>query len=111
MENLGIHERPDIPMDFSPKLNILPEPQRAVWTELKATRSNLCCMEEPLLLRLGQRVSEDFDFFTNATFDPQDLLKRIPYLHGGKGCKMAVVQNRAEAKDYRDIAAWKTASV
>jgi hypothetical protein len=115
------------------------------------------CYTEDLALRLGHRVSEDFDFFTNATFKPEKLLERIPYLQGGKvvllrentlscvlerngpapvsffgglglsrvadpettrdngvqvaslmdiaGCKMAVVQRRAEAKDYRDIAA------
>ncbi len=110
-----------------------------------------------LALRLGHRISEDFDFFTNATFEPQDLAKHILYLRDGKltllrentltvvldrngpvsvsffgglgltrvsspdaaidngvqvaslldvaGCKMAVVQSRAETKDYLDIAA------
>jgi hypothetical protein len=145
-------------MNFSPKLNILPEPQRAIWTELSATPKQFVLYGGTALsLRLGHRVSEDFDFFTNETFGPEDLLKRIPYLQGGKvvllrentltclldrngsvpvsffgglglnrvadpdtvrdngvqvaslldvaGCKMAVVQRRAEAKDYRDIAA------
>jgi hypothetical protein len=149
---------PDNPMSFSPKLSILPEPQRAIWTELKATPKQFVLYGgTALALRLGHRVSEDFDFFTNATFAPEDLLKRIPYLQRGKvvlvrentltcvldrngsvpvsffgglglnrvadpdaardngvliasridiaGCKMAVVQRRAEAKDYRDIAA------
>jgi len=145
-------------MNFSPQLDILPEPQRAIWTELKTTPKHFVLYGgTALALRLGHRVSEDFDFFTNATFAPEDLLKRIPYLQGGKvvllrentltclldrngsvpvsffgglglnrvadpdtirdngvqiaslldvaGCKMAVVQRRAEAKDYRDIAA------
>ncbi len=145
-------------MTFSPKLNILPAPQCTVWSELKATPKQFVLYGgTALALRLGHRASEDFDFFTNASFKPQDLLERIPYLQGGKvtllrentltcvldrngpvpvsffgglglnrvsnpdtardngvqvaslvdvaGCKMAVVQKRAEAKDYRDIAA------
>lgn len=145
-------------MTFSPKLDILPAPQRAVWKELKATPKQFVLYGgTALALRLGHRVSEDFDFFTNASFRPQNLLERIPYLQGGKvtllrentltcvldrngpapvsffgglglnrvsnpdtarengvrvaslldvaGCKMAVVQRRAEAKDYRDVAA------
>ncbi len=145
-------------MTFSPKLNILPASQRALWKELKATPKHFVLYGgTALALRLGHRVSEDFDFFTNVTFEPQDLLERIPYLRDGKvtllrentltvvldrngpvsvsffgglgltrvssadtandngvqvaslldvaGCKMAVVQRRAEAKDYLDIAA------
>ena len=145
-------------MSFSPKLSILPAPQRAVWKELKATpRDFVLYGGTALALRLGHRASEDFDFFTNATFQPQNLVRRIPYLQGGKvtlmrentltclvdrdgvvpvsffgglglnrvsnpdtapdngvqiaslldvaGCKMAVVHQRAEAKDYRDVAA------
>ena len=145
-------------MTFSPKLNILPASQRALWKELKATPKHFVLYGgTALALRLGHRVSEDFDFFTNATFEPQDLLDRIPYFRDGKvtllsentltvvvdrngpvsvsffgglglarvsspdtandndvlvaslldvaGCKMAVVQRRAEGKDYLDIAA------
>ena len=145
-------------MTFSPKLNILPASQRALWNELNATPKHFVLYGgTALALRLGHRVSEDFDFFTNVTFEPQDLLERIPYLRDGKvtllsentltvvvdrdgpvsvsffgglglarvsspdtaddngvqvaslldvaGCKMAVVQRRAEAKDYLDIAA------
>jgi len=143
---------------LSPKLNILPESQRALWKELKATPMRFVLYGgTALALRLGHRVSEDFDFFTNAAFEPQDLVERIPYLRDGRvtlhlentltvvldrngpvsvsffgglslnrvsspdtandngvqvaslldvaGCKMAVVQSRAEGKDYRDIAA------
>ena len=145
-------------MTFSPKLNILPASQRALWKELKATPKHFVLYGgTALALRLGHRVSEDFDFFTNATFEPQDLAGHILYLRDGKvtllrentltvvvdrngpvsvsffgglgitrvsspdtaddngvqvaslldveGCKMAVVQRRAEGKDYRDIAA------
>jgi hypothetical protein len=145
-------------MMFSAKLSILPAPQRAVWSELTATPKEFVLYGgTALALRLGHRASEDFDFFTNATFEPQNLVKRIPYLQGGEvtlirentltclldrngpvpvsffgglgldrvsnpdtardngvqiaslldvaGCKMAVVQQRAEVKDYRDVAA------
>ena len=145
-------------MTFSPKLNILPESQRVLWKELKATPKHFVLYGgTALALRLGHRVSEDFDFFTKATFEPQDLVQRISCLRDGKvtlhrentlkvvldrngpvsvsffgrltlnrvfspetainngvhvaslldvaGCKMAVVQSRAEGKDYRDIAA------
>jgi hypothetical protein len=145
-------------MTFSPKLNILPASQRTLWKELKATPKYFVLYGgTALALRLGHRVSEDFDFFTNATFEPHDLAKHILYLRDGNvtllrentltvvldrngpvsvsffgglgitcvsspdtandngvqvaslldvaGCKMAVVQRRAEAKDYLDIAA------
>jgi len=145
-------------MTFSPKLKILPASQRALWKELKATPKHFVLYGgTALALRIGHRVSKDFDFFTNRTFDPQDLVDGVPYLRDGKvtllrentltvlldrsgpvsvsffgglglnrvsnpdtaidngvqvaslldvaGCKMAVVQRRAEGKDYRDIAA------
>jgi hypothetical protein len=67
-------------MTFSPKLNILSASQRALWKELKATPKHFVLYGgTDLDLRIGHRVSEDFDFFTNATFEPQDLLERIPY--------------------------------
>jgi hypothetical protein len=145
-------------MTFSPKLNILPASQRAIWKELKATPKHFVLYGgTALALRLGHRISEDFDFFTNANFEPQELAEQIRYLRDGNvtllrentltvvldrngpvsvsffgglgitcvsnpdtandngvqvaslldvaGCKMAVVQRRAESKDYFDIAA------
>jgi len=108
-----------------------------------------------LALRLGHRASIDFDFFSNASFDPDQLAAKMPYLRdaehlqvapntltcrvdrGGPvlvsffgglglgqvaapeqvrdmplhvaslldiaGTKAAVVQKRAEVKDYLDI--------
>ena len=64
--------RPAKLMGFSPKLNILPEPQRALWKELAATPKQFVLYGgTALALRLGHRVSEDFDFFTNRTFEPR----------------------------------------
>ena len=67
-------------MTFSPKLNILPASQRALWKELKATpRHFVLYGGTALALRLGHRVSEDFDFSTNATFEPLELAGHILY--------------------------------
>lgn len=35
-----------------------------------------------LALRLGHRISEDFDFFSNASFQPDVLEREIPFLVG-----------------------------
>jgi len=72
-------------MTFSPNLNILPESQQALWKELKATPKHFVLYGgTALAIRLGHRVSEDFDFFTNANFEPQGLVEGIPYLRDGK---------------------------
>ena len=72
-------------MTFSPKLNVLPASQRTLWKELKATPKHFVLYGgTALALRLGHRISEDFDFFTNVTFEPQELAEQILYLRGGK---------------------------
>ncbi len=141
---------------FVPNLNILPAPQRALWPDLGETPDEFTLYGgTALALRLGHRTSLDFDFFSNASFDPDQLARRIPYLgdaervqvapdtltcrveRGGPvlvsffgglgfgqvairekvpdmslyvaslldlaGTKAAVVQKRAEVKDYIDI--------
>ena len=66
-------------MAFPPNLDILPASQRALWKELKATPKHFVLYGvTALALRLGHRVSEDFDFFTNTTFDPEGLVDPIP---------------------------------
>jgi len=68
-------------MTFSPQLNILPASQRALWKELKGTPKHFVLYGgTALALRLGHRVSEDFDFFTNESFEARNLFERIPYL-------------------------------
>jgi len=149
---------------FTPRLDMLPPSQRLLWDELESTpRSFVLYGGIALALRLGHRGSEDFDFFTTQTFDPEDLLARIPYLknavvvqiaentlvctverRGGvqvsffggldlkrihepeisvgnslrvaslldlAACKVAVVQQRAAAKDYIDVAALMRAGI
>lgn len=145
-------------MAFAPNLGFLPAPQRALWPELAITPESFTLYGGTgLSLRLGHRASVDFDFFSNAPFDPERLAAQIPYLReaeriqvspntltcrvdrGGPvllsffgglglgqvaapektadtllqvaslldlaGTKAAVIQKRAEVKDYLDIAA------
>lgn len=141
---------------FVPNLSMLPPPQLKLWPDLAATPEWFTLYGgTALTLRLGHRTSVDFDFFSNAPFDPVRLASTVPYLEeaervqiapdtltcrvdrGGAvlvsffgglglgqvaereqaigmalhvaslldiaGTKVAVVQKRAEAKDYLDI--------
>ena len=143
-------------MSFNPDLTILPPPQLQLWPELDATPEHFTLYGgTALALRLGHRASVDFDFFSNQSFDPDELAASIPYLKGAErvrvssntltcrierggpvlvsffgdlglgqaapreqaqgrklyvaslldiaGTKVAVVQKRAEVKDYLDI--------
>lgn len=70
---------------FTPKLGILPPPQRRLWNELRQTPPQFVLYGgTALALRLGHRHSEDFDFFSNSSFVPDTLRKRIPYLEGAE---------------------------
>jgi predicted nucleotidyltransferase component of viral defense system len=141
-----------------PQLSILPVSQRALWPDLASTPESFVLYGgTALALRLGHRQSEDFDFFSEEAFEPEDLLRQIEYLKSSTvlqssrntltcrieregrinisffgnldlrrvrdpeisedirmriasledlaGCKAAVVQKRADAKDYIDISA------
>ena len=143
-------------MIFIPDLAILPPSQLRLWPELDATPEYFTLYGgTALALRLGHRVSIDFDFFSNRSFDPDELAASIPYLKGAErvrvsantltcrverggpvlvsffgglgfgqvspreqvqgrllyvaslpdiaGTKVAVVQKRAEEKDYLDV--------
>lgn len=149
---------------FTPRLDILPAPQRILWDELQLTpKSFVLYGGTAIAVRLGHRQSEDFDFFSTRPFDPKELLNELPYLENAKvvqlventltciverrervklsffggldllrvhepdiapgnciqiaslldlaGCKVGVVQQRAEAKDYLDIAAFMRSGV
>lgn len=65
---------------FEPRLDILPESQRRLWPELDAVPSGFVLYGgTALALQLGHRVSEDFDFFSAAGFDPDRLRSRLPF--------------------------------
>ena len=67
--------------DFTPNLAMLPPAQRALLPELAATPDAFTLYGgTALALRLGHRASVDFNFFSNAPFDPDDLARKLPYL-------------------------------
>lgn len=66
---------------FKPDFNILPQPQKDLWLELKDVPDNFVLYGgTAIALQLGHRESVDFDFFGSQKFDPDDLLKSIPAL-------------------------------
>src|SRR5258708_23041165 len=68
-----------------PKLEILQHPQRRLWDELRQTPEEFVLYGgTALALRLGHRQSEDFDFFSNASFAPDSLRKRVQYMQGAE---------------------------
>jgi predicted nucleotidyltransferase len=67
------------------KLDILPRPQRKLWSELKDTPHEFVLYGgTALALRLGHRTSEDFDFFSNRPFLPDALREGISYLRSAE---------------------------
>ncbi len=90
---------------FNPRLDILPAPQRRLWTELHEVPRNFVLYGgTAIALRLGHRQSIDFDFFSFGELDSLALLDLA-------GTKAAVVQVRAEAKDYLDLDAILTSGI
>jgi hypothetical protein len=69
--------------NFVPCLDILPDAQRRLWPELGDTPADFTLYGgTAIALRLGHRQSVDFDFFAQTRFEPDALLKKIPYLKG-----------------------------
>jgi hypothetical protein len=67
---------------FEPRLDVLPESQVRLWPELDAVPADFILYGgTALALRLGHRVSEDFDFFSSQGFDPEKLRSRLPFFH------------------------------
>lgn len=65
------------------RLDILPPAQRTLWPELSEIPSDFVLYGgTALALRLGHRTSEDFDFFSNQSFQPDELERRIRFLAG-----------------------------
>jgi hypothetical protein len=66
---------------FEPKLNILPDAQRRLWPELASLpRSFVLYGGTALALRVGHRVSVDFDMFTADPLDRQALSRDVAFL-------------------------------
>ena len=61
-------------MTLDPRLDILPKAQRALWPHLASVpRRYVLYGGTALALRLGHRVSVDFDFFASAPLDHGEL--------------------------------------
>src|SRR4051812_49482688 len=66
-----------------PRLDILPATQRALWPSLTEIPPDFVLYGgTALALRLGHRASEDFDFFSNQSFQPDELERKVPFLKG-----------------------------
>lgn len=68
-------------MPFTANLSILPAEQQRLWEKLSETPDEFILYGgTALALRLGHRVSVDFDFFSPHDIDPAELMKSVPYL-------------------------------
>ena len=72
-----------MPATFKPRLDILPPAQQRLWLELADTPEEFTLYGgTAIALRLGHRPSADFNWFASATFVPNDLTQRVPFLRG-----------------------------
>ncbi|MCI0467540.1 MAG: nucleotidyl transferase AbiEii/AbiGii toxin family protein [Beijerinckiaceae bacterium] len=68
---------------FSPRLDILPPPQRRLRDELAFVPQEFVLYGGiAIALHLGHRESADFDFFGCNPLDPVELVPSIPFLAG-----------------------------
>lgn len=68
-------------MTFVPRLDILPDEQRALWPALaRVPRSFVLYGGTALALRLGHRTSVDFGFFSSEALE-LDALFTLPFIH------------------------------
>jgi hypothetical protein len=70
-----------MPETFEPRLDILPDSQRRLWPELDAVPPEFVLYGGTgLALQFGHRTSEDFDFFSSRSFEPEWLRGQLPFL-------------------------------
>lgn len=70
---------------LAPYLETLPSSQRRLWSEMEAVSARFVLYGgTALALRLGHRASEDFDFFSNQAFQPDELERQITFLQGAE---------------------------
>lgn len=69
---------------FTPRLSILPEPQKLLWPNLEALVKLGFVLHggTAIALHLGHRESVDFDFFTEHELDKELLLFELPCIRG-----------------------------
>lgn len=70
---------------FHPHLQALPPAQRSLWPNLRVVQSFGFVLYggTALALRYAHRISEDFDFFSNAKLERTGLYVKMPFLSGG----------------------------
>lgn len=74
-----------MPQKFTPRLDILPEPQQRLWPELAALPSRFTLYGgTAVALYLGHRQSIDFDFFLPEPFEPMALYRSLSLLEGSE---------------------------
>lgn len=68
------------------RIDALPPPQRRLWPTLAAARGLGFVLYggTAVALRLGHRISEDFDFFTDRSLDHDALREAFPFVAGAK---------------------------
>jgi hypothetical protein len=77
-------------MAFRPRLDTLPPPQLALLPELAQVPGHFTLYGgTALALRLGHRVSVDFDFFSREPFDPDYLAGAISWLANAETVQVA----------------------
>ncbi|MEM1408253.1 MAG: nucleotidyl transferase AbiEii/AbiGii toxin family protein [Bacteroidota bacterium] len=65
--------------------NILPRHQKTLWNQLGATPDHFVLYGgTAIALRLGHRESIDFDFFSNSSFNNNQLYRSMGFLDGGR---------------------------
>ena len=66
---------------FVPELHLLPANQRALWPSLRPLRDRGFVLYggTAISLRLGHRVSVDFDFFSDRSFEHSALIAALPF--------------------------------
>jgi hypothetical protein len=66
---------------FVPELHILPANQRALWPSLGILRDQGFVLYggTAISIRLGHRISVDFDFFTERSFEHSALIAALPF--------------------------------
>lgn len=68
-------------MTFLPRLDVLPEAQRAVWPRLRDVPPSFVLYGgTAIALRFAHRASADFDFFGPEALDHRTLASRLPML-------------------------------
>jgi hypothetical protein len=66
---------------FTPRLDVLPLPQRRLWDEFAGVPSEFVLYGDTgIALHLGHRQSVDFDFFGDRPFDPTRLASEAPFM-------------------------------